>query len=83
MEGTIEAPGAFPTKTLPEGIRIGEVTVNDVLKGEDEDQVVVVRFFPKGTSDDFSIVIRNDQDGTQFILWLDPVTALADFKTTQ
>ena len=83
MEGTITAPGAFPLTTLPEGIRIGDVTVNDVLKGADEDEVVVVRFFPKGTSDDFSIVIRNDKDGTEFMLWLDPVTALADFKTTQ
>jgi prepilin-type N-terminal cleavage/methylation domain-containing protein len=83
LEGTIEAPGAFPLTTLPQEARIEAITVNDQVKGESEDDVVVVRFFPKGTSDDFTIVIRSYKDGSQFTLWLDPVTALADFITTQ
>jgi Tfp pilus assembly protein FimT len=82
MEGTIEAPGAFPQTTLPSSVRIETLTVNDIVKGEDEDEVVVVRFFQRGTSDDLTIVIRNDKDGSTFTLWLDPVTALADFTTS-
>jgi hypothetical protein len=63
-------------------VRIETLTVNDIVKGEDEDEVVVVRFFQRGTSDDLTIVIRNDKDGSTFTLWLDPVTALADFTTS-
>jgi len=81
LEGSFEAPGVFPHTTLPDGVSIGFVSVNDIAK--EHDDVVVVRFFPKGTSDDFTIVLRNDQDGSQCTLWLDPVTALSDFSTSR
>jgi hypothetical protein len=49
----------------------------------DLDENLTVRFFPKGTSDDFSMVIRNDQDGGQCTIRLDQVTALADLSTSR
>ena len=81
MEGSFEAPGAFPRTTLPEGVSIGLISVNDIER--EHDDVVVVRFYPKGTSDDFTIVLRNDNDGSQWSLTLDPVTALADITTSR
>jgi type II secretory pathway pseudopilin PulG len=80
-EGSFEAPGAFPRTLLPNGVTIGLISVNDIER--EHDDVVVVRFFPKGTSDDFTIVLRNDRDGSQWSLTLDPVTALADISTSR
>ncbi len=80
-ERTFEAPGAFPATTLPDGVSIVSIVVNDVAR--EEDDVVVVRFFPKGTSDDFRIVINSDRDGTQCLISVDPVTALADIQSSR
>jgi hypothetical protein len=49
---------------------------------EDTD-VVTVRFFAKGTSDEFAIVVRSNQDGTLCTVTLDQVTALADISTSR
>jgi Tfp pilus assembly protein FimT len=81
MDGTFEAPGAFPLTALPADVSFQAISVNDMDR--DQDDRVVVRFFPKGTSDDFTIVIRNDKDGSLCTLWLDPVTALADLTTSK
>ena len=81
MERTFEAPGVFPATTLPDGISIGAISLND--RPREHDEVVTVRFTQKGTSDDFSIVIVSDRDGSQFTIFLDPVTALADISTSQ
>jgi len=81
MERTFEVPGAFSTTTLPEGVSIGGITVNDWPR--DQDDVVAVRFFFKGTSDDFKIIINSDRDGSQCLITLDPVTALADIETSR
>jgi type II secretory pathway pseudopilin PulG len=81
MDGTFEAPGAFPLTSLPADVSFQAISVNDIAR--DQDDRVVVRFFPKGTSDDFTIVIRNDKDGSLCTLWLDPVTALADLSASR
>ena len=81
MERTFEAPGVFPATTLPDGISIGAISLND--QPREHDDVVTVRFYQKGTSDDFSIVIVSDRDGSQVTVSLDPVTALADISTTR
>ncbi len=80
-ERSFEAPGAFPLTVLPDGVSIEEITVNDLRR--EEDDVVVVRFFPKGTSDDFLIVIHSEQDGSRCAISLDPVTALADISISR
>jgi type II secretory pathway pseudopilin PulG len=81
MERTFEAPGSFPATTLPNGVSIASIVVNDWAR--EQDDVVIVRFFPRGTSDDFKIVISSDRDGTQCLISLDPVTALADIQTSR
>jgi type II secretory pathway pseudopilin PulG len=81
MDGTFEAPGAFPLTALPADVSFQAISVNDIAR--DQDDVVVVRFFPRGTSDDFTIVIRNEKDGSLCTLWLDPVTALADLSISR
>ena len=78
---SIDAPGAFPLTTLPNDVSIGVILVNDMPR--EHDDVVVVRFFPKGTSDDFIMTIHSDRDGSQCAISLDPVTALADISTSK
>jgi prepilin-type N-terminal cleavage/methylation domain-containing protein len=81
MERTFEAPGVFPVTTLPDGVSIGAISLNDLPR--EHDDVITVRFTKKGTSDDFSIVIISDRDGSQCTISLDPVTALADISTSR
>ena len=81
MDRTFEAPGAFPLTTLPDGVSIGAISVNDLVM--DLDDAVVVRFFQRGTSDDFIMAIHSDQDGSQCVISLDPVTALAELSTSR
>jgi prepilin-type N-terminal cleavage/methylation domain-containing protein len=78
---SIEAPGVFPLTILPEDVLMGAILVNDLSR--DQDDVVTVRFFPRGTSDDFSMVIQSLRDGSQCLISLDPVTALADLSTAR
>ena len=80
-ERKIDAPGAFPETMLPDGVSVYSLVVNDIAC--DKDDVVTVRFYPKGTSDDFKIVIISDRDGSQASITVDPVTALADIETTR
>ena len=78
---SFEAPGAFPPTILPEDVSIGVIMVNDLPREQDDE--VVVRFFPRGTSDDFIMVIRSLRDGSQCTISVDPVTALADLSTAR
>jgi len=80
-DGTFEAPGAFPLTALPPDVSFQAISVNDMER--DQDDAVVVRFFSRGTSDDFTVVIRNDKDGSLCTISLDPVTALADLSTSK
>jgi len=81
MDRSFEAPGAFPLTILPDGVSIGAISLNDLVM--EHDDVVVVRFFPKGSCDDFIMVIHSDKDGSQCTISLDPVSALADLTTSR
>ncbi len=80
---TFEAPGVFPMTTLPPEISIQSISLNGMELALEDTDVVTVRFFAKGTSDDFTIVIHSDQDGTLCTITLDQVTALADISTSR
>lgn len=74
LDGTISAPG-FKTATLPQNVQIQILGVNFIqLERADEAKV---HFFPNGTSDEFTIVLRDDQFQTRQIS-LDVMTALPD-----
>jgi prepilin-type N-terminal cleavage/methylation domain-containing protein len=51
------------------------------INGEDwtEDEIARVRFYPNGTSDEFSIVLLSEK-GERRNIWLDVVTAMPDFE---
>src|SRR3954451_11983721 len=74
MDGTISAPG-FKTAELPKNIQIQILGVNFVQFERAEE--AKVHFFPNGTSDEFTIVIQDDQFQTRQIS-LDVMTALPD-----
>jgi len=60
-----------------------KVTIEGVgINGLDftDDEHAEVRFYPKGTSDEFSIVLLNTQNGERRNVWLDAVTGYADFE---
>jgi prepilin-type N-terminal cleavage/methylation domain-containing protein len=60
-----------------------KVTIEGVgINGLDftDDEHAEVRFYPKGTSDEFSIVLLNTQNGDRRNVWLDAVTGYADFE---
>jgi type II secretory pathway pseudopilin PulG len=83
MDKTFEAPGVFPMTTLPPEISIQSILLNGMQLAPEDAEVVTVRFFAKGTSDEFAIVIRSDQDGTICTVTLDEVTALADISASR
>ncbi|MGA2540066.1 MAG: type II secretion system protein [Verrucomicrobiota bacterium] len=83
MERTFEAPGVFPMTTLPPEVSIQSISLNGMELALEDTDVVTVRFFAKGTSDEFAIVVRSNQDGTLCTVTLDQVTALADISTSR
>jgi prepilin-type N-terminal cleavage/methylation domain-containing protein len=74
LEGSFEVPGAFEKATLPNDILIDIMGVN-FIQVEKAD-LARVHFFPNGTSDEFTIVIRAASDGATRKIYLDTVTAL-------
>ena len=71
-------PGTGPKK-LPEGVGIEAILAN----GEDvtELEVARVRFFPNGTCDELQLVLYYPENNERRMVWLDVVTAIADFET--
>jgi len=45
-----------------------------------DDESVQIHFYPKGTSDDFSMILLNTETGDRRNVWLDTVTGYADFE---
>lgn len=75
-EGIATGPAAFTVK-LSDRIIIEMLDVNFVeYKNEDE---ALVHFYPNGTSDEFTMVLLNDQNEARKIT-LEVVTALADVE---
>ncbi len=70
--------GAGFKATLPTGIRIEGLGVN----GEDwtEDEVAHVRFYPNGTCDAMSVVLKSDENERRNI-WLEVVTGLPEVES--
>jgi prepilin-type N-terminal cleavage/methylation domain-containing protein len=76
MDRTISAPG-FKTAELPKNVDIQIMGVNFVQYELAEE--AHVHFFANGTSDEFTIVLKDDQFQTRQIS-LDVITALPDLK---
>ncbi len=74
LEGSFEVPGAFAKATLPNDILIDIMGVNFIQVEKAER--ASVHFFPNGTSDEFTIVLRAASDGVTRKISLDTVTAL-------
>jgi prepilin-type N-terminal cleavage/methylation domain-containing protein len=78
LDGTISAPGMSEPVVIPNFVQIELLGVNFVeLQTAEEARV---RFFPNGTSDEFTIVLRSDKNEWRKIS-LETVTALADVET--
>ncbi|MGZ4963386.1 MAG: pilus assembly FimT family protein [Limisphaerales bacterium] len=76
VDGTISAPG-FKGATLPSNVEIQILGVNFVQFERAEE--AKIHFFPNGTSDEFTIVLQDDQFQTRQIS-LDVMTALPDVE---
>ena len=63
----------FSDKIVIEGVGINGLDYT-------EDERVEVHFYPKGTSDQFSIVLLNIDNNDRRNVWLDSVTGYADFE---
>ena len=76
QEGTFQATGG-KSGTLPDGVKIELLGVN-FIELQDTDHAVV-HFFPNGTSDEFAMLLRSDQNELRKVS-LDVITALADVE---
>lgn len=78
LDGTVSAPGMSDPVIIPNFVQIELLGVNFVeLQTAEEARV---RFFPNGTSDEFTIVLRSDKNEWRKIS-LETVTALADVES--
>jgi type II secretory pathway pseudopilin PulG len=73
LDHTFSVPGAFDPATIPFNINIEALGVNfNPMETQEEAHV---HFFPRGTSDEF-IIILHGPDGSYRTIYLDVVTAL-------
>jgi hypothetical protein len=70
--------GAITSTQLPEGVQIEGIRLNFLDYTEDE--IVRVRFYPNGTSDEFSLFLVSEK-GERRQIYLEVVTGLADVET--
>jgi len=73
---TFEPSGAGKTYQLSDQVRIEALGINGLDYAEDER--VEVRFYPKGTTDDFEIVLGFEHNERQ--IWMDAVSGQTDFE---
>jgi prepilin-type N-terminal cleavage/methylation domain-containing protein len=78
VEESFTAPGGSGATTLPPDVVIQLLGVNEVQFEREE--FASVRFYPNGTSDEFTIVVHSVSDGSSVKISLDPVTALAELE---
>jgi prepilin-type N-terminal cleavage/methylation domain-containing protein len=83
LDKSFEAPGAFPLTVLPSEVNIVAFSMNGEEYAPEDYDVVTVNFYPKGTSDEFAIILRSATDGSQCTISLDEVTGLADISTSK
>ncbi|MGC8742887.1 MAG: pilus assembly FimT family protein [Verrucomicrobiia bacterium] len=78
LDGTITAPGMTDPVIIAKNAQIELLGVNFVeLQTAEEARV---KFYPNGTSDEFTIVLRSDKNDWRKIS-LEPITALADVES--
>lgn len=78
LDGTITAPGMTEPVIIAKNAQIELLGVNFVeLQTAEEARV---KFYPNGTSDEFTIVLRSDKNDWRKIS-LEPITALADVES--
>ncbi len=78
IDGTISAPGKSDSVMIPQNVQIELLGVNFVeLQTAEEAKV---KFYPNGTSDEFTIVLRSDRNEWRKIS-LDIITAIPDVQT--
>src|SRR4051812_8665773 len=73
VQGSYSGNYQISDKVTIEGVGINGLDFTD-------DDHAEVRFYPKGTSDEFTIVLLNTQNGERRNVWLDAVTGYADFE---
>jgi prepilin-type N-terminal cleavage/methylation domain-containing protein len=77
LDHTFSVPGKFGPATIPNDITIDILGVNFIqMERADEARV---HFSPRGTSDEFTIVLRG-ADGSARKIYLDTVTALVQVE---
>ena len=72
------APGSGTSAVLPEDVHIEMLDINLLEYGRSDQ--ARVRFFPNGTSDEMTLVLRSDK-GEWRKIWLEVVTGLADWES--
>jgi prepilin-type N-terminal cleavage/methylation domain-containing protein len=77
-DGTFTAPGMTETVTIPQRIRVDELSVNFVDVREWPE--VHVRFFPNSTCDEFTIVLNAERNEYRKIS-LETVTSRAELES--
>jgi Tfp pilus assembly protein FimT len=75
-EGAIVGGREIFTARLGEDIAITLLEVN--FRSQMNTSEARVRFFPNGTSDDFTVVLESGREMRR--IWLDPITARADLE---
>jgi prepilin-type N-terminal cleavage/methylation domain-containing protein len=73
---TFQASGVGKTYHIAESVQIEGLGINGLDWTDDEH--AEVRFYPKGTSEEFSIVFRSGGDLRN--IWLDAITGFAEFE---
>jgi prepilin-type N-terminal cleavage/methylation domain-containing protein len=73
---TFQASGAGKTYQLSDKVQIEGLGINGLDWTDDEH--AEVRFYPKGTSEEFSIVFRSGSDLRN--VWLDAITGFPEFE---
>ncbi len=74
---TFEPTGAGKSYQLSDHVRIEGLGINGLDYTEDDR--AEIRFYPKGTSDEFSIVLLSDNNERRNI-WLDAITGYPEFE---
>lgn len=78
LDRTFEVPGVFKQAQIPENVTIDIMGVNFIQYERAE--IAHVRFYPTGTSDEFTILLHSDT-GEYRKFYLDTVTALTVIET--
>ena len=77
--GRVEMKHKYPVK-LPDGVVIEALSANGLADAMHL-EMVEVRFYADGTSDEFNVILTHPESGESRQIWLEITTGLADFET--